>query len=560
MKRRSFLKATISSLVMSATSSSNLLLKGCRSRQEFDVLFKGALIFNGLKEEGFEADVAVEGDSIIAIGQFEERRAKKVINSRGYVLCPGFIDIHDHTDVQLLINPKAESHIHQGITTLVSGNCGSSPFPLIGSLFEKEKENLRRQYNLELTWQDINGFLGLLEKRGLAVNYATLSGHGTIRAAVIGEDNRPPTPQEMAQMKRWLRTCLEGGALGLSTGLEYTPGSFANIDEIIELCQVVAEYNGLYATHLRDEGDRLIEALEEAIEIGQRSRVKVQISHFKTAYRRNWPKIDQAIELINKARNEGLNLTIDRYPYVAASTGLSIFFPLWVREGGVEAFLKRLQDRRFEPELRNHLAEQEKKLGSWNEVLISSVLNEKNRHLQGKSIAQAAQESGVDIFTFLRNLLVDEKGQVGMISFIMSEDNLKRILSLPYTFIGCDGSVYSPSGILSQSRPHPRSYGSFPRFLGHYVREEKVCSLGEAVRRITSLPAVKLGLKDRGIVAPGYKADLVLFDPSKIKDRATWTSPHVFSEGIVAVMVNGQLVIEEGDQKEILPGKILKRA
>lgn len=559
MKRRSFLKASVSGLVMATTSGSNLLLQGCRSQKEFDELFKHALIFNGLKEEGFEGDVAIKGDSIVAVGQIDEWRAKKVIDGRGLVLCPGFIDIHDHTDVQLLVNPRAESHAHQGITTLVSGNCGSSPFPLLGSTFEREKENLRQLYNLELTWQDISGFLKCLEKRGLALNYATLAGHGTIRAAVMGENDRQPTQEEMEQMKRYLRACLEGGAFGLSTGLEYTPGSFANLEEIIELCQVVAEYNGLYATHLRDEGDRLIEALEEAIAIGRQSRVRVQISHFKTAYRRNWPKIDQAIKVIDKARNEGLDLAIDRYPYVAASTGLSIYFPLWAREGGTEAFLKRLQDKRYEQELRNYLAEQEKKLGSWKEVLISSVLHEKSRHFQGKTIAQAAQESGDDIFAFMRDLLVAEKGQVGMISFIMSEDNLKRILSLPYTLIGCDGSTYAPSGILSQSQPHPRSYGSFPRFLGHYVREEKICSLGEAIRRITALPAVRLGLKDRGIIAPGFKADLVLFDPSNIRDRATWTSPHNFAEGIVAVMVNGELIIEDGKQKEILPGRILRR-
>lgn len=559
MKRRSFLKTSVAGLVTAATSGSNLLLQGCRSKKEFDVLFKGALIFNGLKEEGFEADVAIRGDSIVAVGQIDERRSRRVIDGRSLVLCPGFIDIHDHTDVQLLVNPKAESHAHQGITTLVSGNCGSSPFPLIGSIFEKEKENLRQLYHLDLTWQDIRGFLQRLEEHGLALNYATLAGHGTIRAAVMGEDNRPPTQEEMSQMKQWLRACLEGGAFGLSTGLEYTPGSFAETREIIELCQVVAEYNGIYATHLRDEGDKLIEALEEAIEIGRKSLVKIEISHFKTAYRRNWPKIDQAIEVIDKARNEGLNLAVDRYPYVAASTGLSIYFPLWAREGGIEAFLKRLQDRRYEQELKNYLAEQEKKLGSWNEVLISSVLNEKSRHFQGKTIAQAAQESGRDVFTFMRDLLVAEKGQVGMISFIMSEDNLKRILSLPYTLIGCDGSAYSPSGILSQSQPHPRSYGSFPRFLGYYVREEKVCSWGEAIRRITALPAVRLGLKDRGIIAPGFKADLVLFDPSNIRDRATWTSPHTFAEGIVAVMVNGELIIEDGQQKEILPGRILRR-
>lgn len=513
-----------------------------------------------MKEEGFEADGAIKGDSVLALGQFNKRQAKKVVDSRDLVLCPGFIDIHDHTDVQLLFNPKAESHVYQGITTIISGNCGSSPFPLIGSIFEKEKENLRKRYNLELTWQNISGFLECLEERGLALNYATLAGHGPIRTTVMGEDNRQPTHEERVQMKQWLRACLEGGAFGLSPGLEDTPGSFADLREIIELCQIGAEYIGLYATHLRDEGDRLIESIEEAIEIGRQSRVKVEISHFKTAYRPNWSKIDQAIELINKAREEGLNLAIDKYPYIAAAAGLSLYFPLSAREGGTEAFLKRLQDKRYESELRNYLAEQEKRLGSWNEVFVSSVLNEKRRHLQGKTITLAAQERGTDIFSFMRDFLVAEKGQVGMISFIMREDNLKCILSLSFTLRGYDGSIYSPAGILNQSQPHPRSYGSFFRFLGCYVREEKVCSLKKGSRRITALPAVRIGLKDKGIIPPGFKADLVLFDPSNLRDRATWTSPYTFAEGIEAVMVNGKLIIENGQQKEVFPGRILRRA
>lgn len=559
MNRRNFIKATIGGAALAASAGINLCLQGCRSKKKYDLLIFGATVFNGLNEKGIEADVAIKEDSIALIGRIDPNQAKKVIDGRGLVLSPGFIDIHDHSDVQLLVNPKAESHAHQGITTLVSGNCGSSPFPLTGSLFDEERENLRRLYGLELTWSDLNGFFARLEKSGLALNYATLVGHGTIRAAVMGESSREPDEKEMARMKQFLKTALESGAFGLSTGLEYTPGSFAPTWELIELNRIVAEYHGLYATHLRDEGDRLIEAIEEAIQIGRQSGVKVQISHFKTAYRRNWPKLDQALQLIDQARQTGLDLALDRYPYIAASTSLNIYFPLWAREGGIEAFLKRLQDKRYELELRNYLAEQEIKLGSWKEVLISSVTSESHRHLQGKTIAEAAEERGQDVFTFMRDLLVAEKGQVGMISFIMSEDNLKRILALPYTSIGCDGSTYAPHGILSRTKPHPRSYGSFPRFLGRYVRDEKVCPLGQAIRRITALPAIRLGLKDRGIVAPGFKADLVLFDYIHLKDKATWTSPHAFPEGIVTVIVNGQPIIEEGKQKEIYPGKILKR-
>ncbi len=559
MKRRHFLQSSLSGLIGAAIGGGNLLLQGCRSRQDLDLLIKGATVFDGRGGAPQEADVAVVGDSIVQVGKINLRRAKKIINGQGLALSPGFIDIHDHTDVQLLLTPRADSHLQQGITTLVAGNCGSSPFPLAGITLEEERENLRQVYNLELTWSDLDGFFSRLEQTGIAINYATLVGHGTLRGTVVGLENRPLSEADKQKMKELLQACLEAGAFGLSTGLEYTPGSFAPEEEIIELCRVVAAYQGLYATHMRDEGDHLMEALQEAVRTSQNTGVKLQISHFKTAYRSNWSKLDEALLFLDKAREDGLDIAVDRYPYIAASTGLSFYFPAWVREGSREDFLRRLTDPKLSSTLRNYLAEREKKLGSWEQVLISSVVSEKNKRFQGQNILAAAQETGKDVFSFIRDLLVEEKGQVGMISFIMSEENLKRILSLPYASIGCDGSVYSPSGILSQTKPHPRSYGSFPRFLGQYVREEKICSLAEAIRKITSLPASRLGINNRGIIAPGFKADLVLFDPDRIQDRATWLEPHAFPKGIMAVIVNGQVVIENGEFTPALPGKVLRR-
>ncbi len=559
MERREFIRSSLKGLLVAAAGGSGLVLKGCRRNPDFDLVVKGALVFDGLGSEGKPADVGVKGSTIAAVGRVDWRRASRIIEGKGLALAPGFIDIHDHTDVQLLVNPKAGSHVHQGITTLLSGNCGSSPFPLSGEALEEEKKNLRDLYNLDLDWTDIGGFFTRLEKGGMAINYATLVGHGSLRAAVVGQADRPPSGEELNKMKELLQAELAAGAFGLSSGLEYTPGSFAQPAEIIELCRVVAAAGGLYATHMRDEGDKLLDALEEALEVGRSAGVRLQISHFKTAYRRNWSKLDEAIGLIEKAREEGIKVAVDRYPYTAASTGLSIFFPLWAREGGNEAFLKRLKDPNLEAKLRGYLEAQEEKLGSWSQVIISSVTRDDNRWLQGRTVAEAAEKTGQDVFSFIRDLLLAENGQVGMISFIMSEGNLKRILSLPYASIGCDGSTYSPQGILGKTRPHPRSYGSFPRFLGKYIREEKVCSLAEGIRRITSFPASRLGLKDRGVVAPGYKADLVVFDPDRIEDRATWEAPHTFAAGIVAVVVNGIPVIDDGEQTEALPGRILRR-
>lgn len=559
MKRRAFIQSSLKGLLVAAAGGSSLVLKGCRGKQDFDLVIKSALVFDGLGSEGKPADVAIKGDSITEIGRIDWRRARGIIDGQGLALAPGFIDIHDHTDVQLLVNPRAESHIHQGITTLLSGNCGSSPFPLAGEALEEEKRNLRDLYNVDLDWTDLEGFFARLEKGPIAINYATLVGHGSLRAAAVGLADRPPSAQELNKMKELLRVGLEAGAFGLSSGLEYTPGSFAQTPEIVELCRLVAGAGGIYATHMRDEGDNLEAALEEALEVGRSSRVKLQISHFKTAYRRNWTKLGHALSLIEKARQEGIEVAIDRYPYIAGSTGLSFFFPLWAREGGTDAFLQRLKDPNLEAQLRAHLKRQEEKLGSWSQVMISSVSRDQNRWLQGMTIADAAMKRGMDDFSFIRDLLINENGQVGMISFMMSEENLKQILSLPYTSIGCDGVTYSPEGILGKTKPHPRSYGSFPRFLGKYVREEKVCSLAEAIRRITSLPASRLGLRDRGIIAPGYKADLVLFDPDRIRDRATWETPHTFAEGIVGVIVNGIPVIDDGHQTQALPGRILRR-
>lgn len=558
MDRRAFLKKTAQAALI-GLGGAGPFLQGCLSKKDFDLLIKDGLVYDGLGGKPVSADIAIAHDSIVSIGKIKNSRAKRVVAASNLAVCPGFIDVHDHTDVSLLVNPRAESVIHQGITTVVSGNCGFSPFPIAPAVFEEEKENLKKIYGLELTWTDMNGFLARLEEKGIALNYATLVGHGTIRGAVMGFGDRPPTPEELGLMKKAVEEHIRSGAFGLSTGLEYAPGSFAQPEEILELCRVVSQFGGVYATHMRDEGDRLLESLDESVAAARGSGVKLQVSHLKAAYPRNWPKIDEALGRIGQARQEGLDIFCDRYPYIAGSTGLSFYFPMWAKEGTTDDFLNRLRDPALDSKIRAYVAEQEKKLGSWDKILLSSIISEKNRHLQGKTVLEAAKESGQDAYDFMRDLLIEERAQVGMITFMMKEENLKKILAHPLVGVGCDGSAVAPYGPLSLGRPHPRNYGTFPRVLGKYVREEKVSTPEEMIKKMTSIPASRFGFEGRGVIQPGRFADLVIFDPETVADRATWINPHQYPVGIEYVIVNGQVAVERGEHTGLLPGKVLRK-
>jgi N-acyl-D-amino-acid deacylase len=348
--------------------------------------------------------------------------------------------------------------------------------------------------------------------------------------------------------------------LGLSTGLEYAPGSYAQAEEITELCKIVAGLGGVYATHMRDEGDRLLESLDEAIGVARRSGVSLQVSHLKIAYPRNWHKIDAALAKIEEAKKEGISIFCDRYPYIAASTGLSFYFPLWARQGTTEEFLARLKDPSLQNRLQAYLAEQEKKLGSWDKVVISSVVSEGNKRFEGKDILEGAKESGKKPYEFMRDILIEEKNRVDMVIFMMKEENLKRILAHSLVGVGTDGAAIAPYGLLGKGKPHPRHYGTFPRVLGKYIREEKIISMPEMLKKMTSLPAQKFGFEKRGAIFSGYYADIVIFDPDKVIDRATWTDPHQYPLGIEYVLVNGVVVIQRGEHSGKLPGKVLRKA
>ncbi|MFB0566769.1 MAG: amidohydrolase family protein [Candidatus Aminicenantaceae bacterium] len=557
--RRNFIKRSTEALAIAGFGGCGILIQGCTSKRDFDLVIKDGYVFDGLGKEGFKGDIGIKGAHIKAIGKISGSRGKSVIDAKNLAVCPGFIDVHNHTDEGLIANPKGESMIRQGVTTIISGNCGSSPFPVAEEIFEEYKENLFEEFQIELNWNDIKGFLSRLEQKGIALNYATLVGQGSIRGASMGFNDRPPKEDELEKMKKLVAQNLQDGAFGLSTGLEYAPGSYAQPNEITELCKVTALYAGTYATHIRDEGDQLIESLDEAIDVARKSGVSLQISHFKIAYPRNWNKIDNALKKIEEAKAEGIDILCDRYPYIAGSTGLSFYFPLWARQGTTEEFLGRLQDPSQDSKLRAHLAEQEKKLGSWEKVVISHVVSEKNRHVEGKNVLEAAKEAEKEPYEFMKDLLIEEKNRVGMITFMMRESNLKRILAHPYVGVGSDGSALAPYGVLGRGKPHPRNYGTFPRVLGKYIREEKVIPLEEMIKKVTSVPTHKFGISGRGVLQEEYFADIVIFDPAKVIDKATWVNPHQYPLGIEFVLVNGQVVIERGNHKGNLPGKVLRK-
>ncbi|MEA1886555.1 MAG: D-aminoacylase [Bacteroidota bacterium] len=558
--RRQFLQTTAKGALFIGAGGSQLIMQGCAGNGKYDLIITGGVVYDGLGKPAREVDIAIRDDRIVLVGEnLARQRAGRIIQADGMAVSPGFIDMHTHTDIGLLANPLAESHIRQGITTEISGNCGSSPFPVADEVYEEMKKVLKEEYDINLDWKDINGFFRRLEEKGMALNYVTLLGQGDLRGKVVGFDDRPATPEQIARMKTILEENIKAGAWGLSTGLEYAPGSYATTEEIIELCHVVAASDGIYASHMRDEGDTLLEAMDEAMRITREAGVSTQISHFKVAYPRNWHKIDAAIEKLDKARDEGLPVMADRYPYIAGSTGLSLYFPLWARKGTTKDFIARLKDPGLDEKLRAHVQEQGEKIGSWENVCICSVATDRNRHLEGKNILEASTEAGKDTYDFMRDLLIEEENQVSMISFMMKEENLQRILAHPLVSVGSDGSAVAPYGVLHKGKPHPRFYGTFPRVLGKYVREEKIMSLPEAIRKMTSVPADKFGFSGRGRIGEGYYADLVIFDPGRVTDRATWEDPHQYPEGIEYVVVNGEVAVEGGESTGTLAGRILKK-
>lgn len=522
------------------------------SGEAFDLVVAGGRVCDGTGRPLFDADVGVRDGRIARLGDLSTARAARRVDARGRVVAPGFIDMHSHSDESVLVNPRLESALRQGVTTVVAGNCGGSSAPAVGLAAEELERDIAR-FDLERTWTSFGEYLDAIEKHGTAVNFCSLAGHGTLRHAVIGGERRPPTAGELAAMKAVLASCLEEGAIGLSTGLVYPPSSYAELDEVVALAEVAARYGGLYASHMRNEGDRLFEAVDEAIAVGRRSGARVEISHHKAAGQRNWGKVKRSLAMIAAAREEGLAVMADQYPYTASSTGLGVVIPGWAHEGGTGALVERLRDPAVRRRIRDEATETERR---WDAIVMARA--RRNRELEGKSVAAIAAARGVDPLEAACDLLVAEEGKVAIVIHSMHEDDVQEVMRAPFVCVGSDSSAAAPYGPLSEGKPHPRAYGTFPRILGRYVRELEVLSLEEAVRKTTSLTASQVGLRDRGVVAEGCWADLVVFDPLTVADTATFQDPHRYPVGIDTVIVNGKVQLADGEVAPELYGRVLR--
>lgn len=553
ISRREFIKSSAKAGLLMSFAGSGLLKGG--TNEIYDLVIKNGTLVDGIGNEPYKGDIGIIGEHIKRIGNLQNATGKTVIDATSRVVSPGFIDIHTHTDIAILINRKAESKIRQGVTTELAGNCGNSAFPMKQPIPDYEKR-LSEEANIAIDWTDLKGFHEAIARNGASVNHATLLGQGTLRSHVMGDDQREPTAEELEQMKKLVAEAMEQGAFGLSTGLEYTPSGFAETQELIELCKIVADHGGFYATHIRSEDKAVLEAVGEAIHIAETAGLPLQIAHFKAVGKTNWWKLPKMIDLVERAAERGLNVTADRYPYIAYSTGLTILYPQWALDGGLEQLIIRLKDEKTRQSMKADTLKKVRGYG-WDKIVISNLHKKHNQWLIGRSIGEAAAENEADPYEFMCDLIIDEEFNVSHIGFGMNEETTEMVLKHPLVMLGSDGSSLAPYGPLSEGKPHPRNYGTFPRFLGFYMRERKLLTLPEAIKKMTSKPAAKLGLNDRGSLKQGNFADIVIFDPKTITDKATFIEPHQYPVGIDYVLVNGTTVIDHGKHTEKLPGKVL---
>ena len=509
--------------------------------RRFDTLIRGGTIYDGLGGAPFVADVGVSGDRIEAVGDLSGAEAERIIDATGRWVCPGFVDAHSHSDTYILLEPSAPSKVFQGVTTEIVGNCGASAAPRVGAY---QMPSDWREKHYPGAWSSVAEYRILFEQVHPAVNVRMLIGHNTLRAGVMGYEGRQATAEEVRAMADLLARAMDEGGAGLSTGLIYAPGMFAAREEIVALARVAGERGGIYTTHMRSEGAHLIEAIEEALNIGERTNVPVQISHLKTSGRKNWHKLDAALAKIRAARDGGLDVAADRYPYTAANTDLDVILPEWAAGGGRDEILRRLRDPEIHWQIRTEMAES-RDVSYWENVMIATTRHPGNARFRGMRLTEAARVLGVEPLDAALHFMETDELHTTAVFFGMSEENMWRILAEPYVMIGSDASVRAPTGPLSHDHPHPRAYGTFPRFLRAAI-DGKTVAPEEAIRKMTSLPAGRFGLRGRGVVAAGKIADVIILNPIALQDRATYENPHQLAVGVEAVLVNGTVTLADG--------------
>ncbi|MBL7793858.1 MAG: D-aminoacylase [Saprospiraceae bacterium] len=530
---------------------------------EYDLVIHNAVIYDGSGGAPIRGSIAVDGDTIAAIGDLPDAHGVYEIDAKGMAVSPGFINMLSWATISLIADGRGMSDIKQGVTLEVMGEGGSmGPF---NAKMKAEEQQYQGDIKYEVNWNTLGEYLQMLEKKGVSPNVASFVGATTVRVHELGYEDRPPTPEELARMQALVRQAMEEGALGVGSSLIYAPAFYADTEELIALCKAAAEYGGMYITHMRSEGNRLLEGVDEVIRIAKEAGVPAEIYHLKAGGKNNWAKMDKVIAKIDSARAAGLRITTDMYTYVAGATGLDASMPPWVQEGGYGAWSSRLKNpatrARVKKEMRSDAQDWENlyfAAGDASNLLLVEFVTDSLKKYTGKTLAEVAALRGTDPEETAMNLVIQDGSRVGTVYFLMSEDNVRKQIKLPYMSFGSDAGAPAAEGAFLKSSTHPRAYGNFARLLGKYVRDEQIIPLEEAIRKLTSQPATHLGIKQRGLLKPGYFADIVIFDPGTIKDHATFEKPHQYATGVQHVWVNGVQVLQNGEHTGAKPGRFVR--
>jgi len=525
---------------------------GTQKEDHYQKIIRNAMIYDGSGAAPFKADLGINADTIAAVGDLTDALHESEIDAQGMALAPGFINMLSWANVSLLEDGRSQGDIRQGVTLEVMGE-GSSMGPLNDTMRAEQVAN-QGDIKYDITWTTLGEYLQHLEDKGVATNVASFVGNGTLRRYAIGYDNRPATAQELELMKELLHQAMQEGAMGISSSLLYAPSGYADTEELVALSKVAASYGGMYISHIRNEGADLLGAIDELIRIGSEADISAEVYHLKASGESNWPLLDQAITKIDSARKTGLRITADIYTYPASSTGLHVMLPEWVREGGVRATIQRLAD----PGLRSRILSEIEFEHSPDRILLVGFKNPDLRIYAGKRLDEVAEILNKPAAEAMMDLIVEDDSRIQVVYFSMSEENIKKKMAIPWISFCSDAGSYSNEGVFLNQSTHPRAYGSFIRVLGKFSRDEQVISLQEGIRKLSALPAKNLGIKDRGSIKIGNYADLVLFDPQQVRDKATFQDPHQYAEGIIEVWVNGQSVFRDGEMTGAMPGRFVK--